>query len=66
MRLILCSGVIIALVAGFFPIGRVAELVNLGTLGAFIRIRAPLRDRREDVRALVGFDRYIASSIVDE
>lgn len=40
VRLILCSGVIIALVAGFFPIGRVAELVNLGTLGAFFLVCA--------------------------
>lgn len=40
VRLILCSGVLIALVAGFFPIGRVAELVNLGTLGAFFLVCA--------------------------
>jgi basic amino acid/polyamine antiporter, APA family len=40
VRLILGSGVLIALVAGFFPIGRVAELVNLGTLGAFFLVCA--------------------------
>lgn len=40
VRLILGSGVFISLVAGFFPIGRVAELVNLGTLGAFFLVCA--------------------------
>ncbi len=40
VKLILCSGVVIALIAGFFPIGRVAELVNLGTLGAFFLVCA--------------------------
>lgn len=40
IRLILGSGVFIALVAGLFPIGRVAELVNLGTLGAFFLVCA--------------------------
>jgi len=40
VRLILGSGVVIALIAGFFPIGRVAELVNLGTLGAFFLVCA--------------------------
>ena len=35
VKLILGSGVVIAFIAGLFPIGRVAELVNLGTLGAF-------------------------------
>jgi APA family basic amino acid/polyamine antiporter len=38
VKLILCSGVIIALIAGTSPIGRVAELVNLGTLGAFFLV----------------------------
>ena len=38
VKLILGSGVVIALIAGFFPIGRVAELVNLGTLGAFFLV----------------------------
>ena len=40
IRLILGSGVFIALVAGFFPIGKVAELVNLGTLSAFFLVCA--------------------------
>jgi APA family basic amino acid/polyamine antiporter len=40
VKLILSSGVVIALIAGFFPIGRVAELVNLGTLGAFFLVCA--------------------------
>jgi basic amino acid/polyamine antiporter, APA family len=38
VKLIIGSGVVIALIAGFFPIGRVAELVNLGTLGAFFLV----------------------------
>lgn len=38
VRLILGSGVLIAFIAGFFPIGKVAELVNLGTLGAFFLV----------------------------
>lgn len=38
--LILGSGVVIALIAGLFPIGRVAELVNLGTLAAFFLVCA--------------------------
>ncbi len=40
VKLILGSGVLIALIAGFSPIGRVAELVNLGTLGAFFLVCA--------------------------
>ena len=38
VKLILGSGVLIAFIAGFFPIGKVAELVNLGTLGAFFLV----------------------------
>jgi APA family basic amino acid/polyamine antiporter len=38
VKLILGSGVLIALVAGLSPIGKVAELVNLGTLGAFFLV----------------------------
>jgi APA family basic amino acid/polyamine antiporter len=38
VKLILVSGVVIALVAGFSPISKVAELVNLGTLGAFFLV----------------------------
>jgi basic amino acid/polyamine antiporter, APA family len=53
VKLILCSGVLIALVAGFFPIGRVAELVNLGTLSAFFLVCASvivMRRTRPDMR----------------
>jgi len=38
VKLILGSGVVIALIAGLSPIGKVAELVNLGTLGAFFLV----------------------------
>ena len=38
VKLILGSGVVIALIAGLFPIGKVAELVNLGTLAAFFLV----------------------------
>jgi len=38
VKLILCSGVLISLIAGLSPIGKVAELVNLGTLGAFFLV----------------------------
>lgn len=46
-------GIFSALVAGFLPIGEVAELVNIGTLSAFIVICLSvliLRVRRPDVR----------------
>ena len=36
VRIILGSGLIIAVVAGFTPIDAVAELVNIGTLAAFV------------------------------
>lgn len=52
VRLILSSGVLIALIAGFSPIGKVAELVNLGTLGAFFLVCAStiaLRKTRPDM-----------------
>lgn len=35
IRIILISGAFIALIAGFVPLGRAAELVNIGTLVAF-------------------------------
>ncbi|NKF21624.1 amino acid permease [Solimonas marina] len=38
VRLIIGAGVVIALIAGLSPIGKVAELVNLGTLGAFFLV----------------------------
>lgn len=47
------AGVITAFFAGFFPIGKVAELVNIGTLSAFVLICASvimLRYKRPDLR----------------
>ncbi len=38
VRVIIASGVLIAAVAGFTPIGKVAELVNIGTLAAFVLV----------------------------
>jgi APA family basic amino acid/polyamine antiporter len=35
IRLIVCSGIVIALLAGLFPIAVLAELINIGTLSAF-------------------------------
>jgi len=49
----LIAGALTALVAGFFPIREVAELVNIGTLSAFVIICAAvivLRRTRPDVR----------------
>jgi APA family basic amino acid/polyamine antiporter len=53
VRLIVGSGVVIALIAGLFPIGKVAELVNLGTLAAFFLVCASvivLRRTRPDLK----------------
>jgi len=38
VRIILATGILIAAVAGFTPIGEVAELVNIGTLAAFLLV----------------------------
>ena len=38
VRVVLVSGALIALIAGFTPIGEVAELVNIGTLAAFVLV----------------------------
>jgi APA family basic amino acid/polyamine antiporter len=38
VRLIFGSGIVIALIAGLSPIGKVAELVNMGTLAAFLLV----------------------------
>ena len=38
VRIIFVSGVLMAAVAGFLPIGAVAELVNIGTLAAFFLV----------------------------
>jgi APA family basic amino acid/polyamine antiporter len=40
VRLIMGAGLLIALVAGLSPIGKVAQLVNLGTLSAFFLVCA--------------------------
>ncbi len=40
VRIILMSGALIALTAGFTPIGELAELVNIGTLAAFVLVCA--------------------------
>ncbi len=53
VRLIVGSGVVIALIAGLFPIGKVAELVNLGTLAAFFLVCASvivLRKTRPELK----------------
>jgi len=38
VRVIIASGILIASVAGFTPIGKVAELVSIGTLAAFVLV----------------------------
>jgi len=38
IRVIVLCGVIIALIAGFMPLGDLAELVNIGTLAAFVLV----------------------------
>ncbi len=40
IKIILTSGILIALIAGLIPIGSVAELVNIGTLSAFTLVCA--------------------------
>ncbi|HBG50362.1 MAG TPA: amino acid permease, partial [Gammaproteobacteria bacterium] len=37
-QVVLMTGLVVALVAGFMPIRQVAELVNVGTLAAFILV----------------------------
>jgi APA family basic amino acid/polyamine antiporter len=38
VRIIVITGVIMALAAGLFPLGALAELVNIGTLAAFVLV----------------------------
>lgn len=38
VRVIFASGIMMAAIAGFMPIGEVAELVNIGTLAAFLLV----------------------------
>lgn len=40
VRIILWSGIAISITAGFTPIGKLAELVNIGTLAAFVMVCA--------------------------
>lgn len=40
VRVILVSGIVMAAIAGLMPIGEVAELVNIGTLAAFVLVCA--------------------------
>ena len=38
VRVIVLSGIVMALIAGFMPLGDLAELVNIGTLAAFVLV----------------------------
>jgi basic amino acid/polyamine antiporter, APA family len=38
VRIILMCGFVISLIAGFFPLGELAETVNIGTLAAFVMV----------------------------
>jgi APA family basic amino acid/polyamine antiporter len=38
VRVIILCGIIIAIIAGFIPLGDLAELVNIGTLAAFVLV----------------------------
>ncbi|MDP2903316.1 MAG: amino acid permease [Methylovulum sp.] len=38
VRVIVISGIIMSLIAGFIPLGELAELVNIGTLAAFVLV----------------------------
>jgi APA family basic amino acid/polyamine antiporter len=38
VRVIVLCGIIISLIAGFIPLGDLAELVNIGTLAAFVLV----------------------------
>ena len=38
VRIILVSGIFMSVIGGFLPIGTVAELVNIGTLAAFVMV----------------------------
>lgn len=40
VRVIVLCGIIIAAIAGFIPLGQLAELVNIGTLAAFVLVCA--------------------------
>jgi APA family basic amino acid/polyamine antiporter len=38
VRVIIITGIIMSMAAGFFPLGTLAELVNIGTLAAFVLV----------------------------
>ena len=38
VRVIVITGIVMALAAGIFPLGKLAELVNIGTLAAFVLV----------------------------
>jgi APA family basic amino acid/polyamine antiporter len=38
VRVIILCGLLIATIAGFIPLGELAELVNIGTLAAFVLV----------------------------
>lgn len=40
VRVIIMCGIIISVIAGFIPLGQLAELVNIGTLAAFVLVCA--------------------------
>ena len=40
VRVIVLCGIIISIIAGFIPLGQLAELVNIGTLAAFVLVCA--------------------------
>lgn len=40
IRVIIMCGIIISVIAGFIPLGQLAELVNIGTLAAFVLVCA--------------------------
>jgi APA family basic amino acid/polyamine antiporter len=53
VRVIIVSGIIMSLIAGFTPISQVAELVNIGTLAAFVLVCAgviALRHKMPDIK----------------
>ena len=53
VRIILLCGFVISLIAGFFPLGELAETVNIGTLASFIMVCVGvivLRIRQPDLK----------------
>ena len=53
VRIILLCGFVISMVAGFFPLGQLAETVNIGTLASFVMVCTgviALRIRQPDLK----------------